>query len=88
MTRPTIRRLITLPKKEGGLGYCCLWFYFTRFKRSRLTADRLGVTIQAVNAQERRVACGAEQCEKRGNCMDVVITMQLTPRKPRGEKLD
>lgn len=85
MTRLTIDHLVT---SKDGLGYCCLWFFLTRFRRTRLVADRLGVSMEAVNAHRRKVKCGQLQCESRGSCMDVKITMQLRPRQPRGEKLD
>ena len=82
MTRITIKALVT-----QDLHYCCLWFFLTRFRRTRLVADRLGVSDQAVRACRARVKCGEEKCEERESCMDKHITMQLRPRLPRGEKL-
>lgn len=76
MPRVTLQALI-----EGDLGYCCVWFFLSRFRRTRLVADRLGVTDQAVRQARHRCT----KCEERPTCMHKVITMQLTPRKPREE---
>ena len=80
--RITIRSMVT-----KDLHYCCLWFFLTRFRRTRLVADRLGVSDQAVQAARRNVKCGLEKCESRSNCMHAKVTMQLTPRQPKGERL-
>lgn len=76
MSRITIRKLV-----EGDLKYCCLWFFFTRFRRTRLVADRLGVTDQAI--RQARHNCGT--CLKKPTCLDAVITMKRTPRIIREE---
>lgn len=76
MTRPTVRILIT-----QDLGYCCEWFFFTRFKNTALIADRLGVTERAVRYAKARVKCGSDQCQGKPACMDKALTMKLTPRK-------
>jgi hypothetical protein len=83
MARITVRLLVT-----QDLKYCCLWFFLTRFRRTRLVADRLGLTDQAIRACRSRVRSGEEKCEGRENCMHQKVTMQLRPRQPKGEKLD
>ena len=65
------------------LGYCCLWFFFTRFRKNRVVADRLGVSRQAVSVV-RRDCKVCSKCEERPNCMHKLVTMQLTARRPPG----
>ena len=72
MTRPTIRRMVT-----EDLQYCCLWFFFTRFRRTRVIADRLGVSPQAV--RKCRAECG--ECQGHAECLDKVVTLHLTLRR-------
>lgn len=72
MARITIRLLVT-----QDLHYCCLWFFLTRFRRTSVVADRLGVSPQAV--RQARASCTG--CEGKSNCMDREVTMRLTPRK-------
>jgi hypothetical protein len=76
MTRPTILSMVT-----QDLHYCCLWFFFTRFRKTAVVADRLGVTTRAVRMN--KAACGG--CKETSNCMDKKITLRLTPRKQREE---
>ncbi len=80
MPRITIKRLV-----EEDLGYCCLWFFLTRFRKSRQVADRLGVDIRTVNYARNKVSSGEEKCRECANCMDKVVTMKLAPRKTRSE---
>lgn len=72
MTRPTVERMVT-----EDLGYCCLWFFFSRFRSTGLAAARLGVSPQAI--RQNKASCGG--CKGRGNCMDRKVTLALTPRK-------
>lgn len=83
MTRPTVKHLITSP---DGLGYCCVWFFFTRFRQTQLVADRLGLTDRAVRACKARVRSGEEQCPGKENCMHQKVTMQLRPRAKPAEE--
>lgn len=80
MPRLTIRSMV-----EGDLGYCCLWFFLTRFRRSRLVADRLGVDIRSVNYARERVKSGEERCKQCEGCLHKKVTMELEAKKPRGE---
>ncbi len=75
MTRPTVQSLVT-----GDLGYCCLWFFFSRFRKTGLVAARLGVSPQAI--RQNRASCGG--CQGKSTCMDRKVTMGLTPRKRNG----
>jgi hypothetical protein len=70
---------------EVDLNYCCLWFFLTRFRRSRVVADRLGVDIRSVNYARERVKSGEEKCKKCERCLHKLVTMELVPKKPRGE---
>lgn len=72
MTRPTIRSMVT-----GDLGYCCLWFFFSRFRKTGLIAARLGVSRQAICVA--RNGCGG--CQLRTNCMDRRVTVDRRARK-------
>ena len=74
MARPTIFSMVT-----QDLHYCCLWFFFSRFRKTRVVADRLGVSPQAVRAC--KATCGG--CKGTGNCLDKKVTLKLTLRKQR-----
>ena len=66
---------------EEGLGYCCLWFFLTRFRRSRVVADRLGVDIRTINYARERVRSGEERCKGCDRCMDKLVTLEGSVRK-------
>jgi hypothetical protein len=74
MPRLTIHTLIT-----EDLGYCCEWFFFSRFRRSALIADRLGVTQRAV--QIHRAEARHSACENCPNCLRRKITASGELRK-------
>jgi hypothetical protein len=74
MARLSIRSMIV-----EDLGYCCPWFFFSRFRRTALIAARLGVTPQAVRAC--RSTCGG--CEGKPECLDKRITLTRTLRRQR-----
>jgi len=74
VTRPTVESMVT-----KDLGYCCLWFFFSRFRKTGLAAARLGVSPQAI--RQNKATCGG--CKAREACMDRKITLALTPRKMR-----
>lgn len=59
------------------LHYCCLWFFFSRFRKTGTIAARLGVSPQAVRAC--RSNCGG--CAGTEACMDKRVTLKLTPRR-------
>ncbi len=80
MARITLRSLVT-----QDLKYCCLWFFLTRFRRSRVVADRLGLDIRTVNYARERVRRGEEKCAGCANCMHTVVTLAGTARKPKAE---
>lgn len=48
-----------------NLGYCCEYFFFTRYTNTALIAARLGVNRTAVNRHKREL----QPCEQKPNCM-------------------
>ena len=70
--RPTVISMIT-----QDLGYCCGWFFFSRFRKTGLVAARLGVSPQAI--RQNKATCGG--CKHAENCMDRKVTLALTARK-------
>mgnify|MGYP003393288438 CR=1 FL=1 len=52
--------LITSP--EQGLGYCCLWGFFRKFKYTERVAIRLGVDRTTVQKWRRRFKAGEFTC--------------------------
>lgn len=76
MTRPTIIGLIT-----QDLGYCCPWFFFSRFRKTALIAARLGFTQRAIRAC--RSTCGG--CQGKPECLDKRVTLMRKLRKRPAE---
>lgn len=72
--RQTVRHLIT-----EGLGYCCPWMFFRLYRRSSVIADRLGVTVRAV--QKAKAAADAGKCEGCEKCLRTKITVSGDLRK-------
>ena len=69
MKRVTIESMI-----KEDLGYCCLWAFFTRNKKTGMIAMRLGVTPRAVRLYKARFNNGGYQCEcKEGACLRHVL---------------
>lgn len=71
MTRPTIHTLVT-----QDLGYCCEWFFFSRFRRTAMLATRLGFTRRAIQYAKARVKNGECQCEGNPRCMKHLLTLR------------
>lgn len=57
-----------------GLGYCCAWVFFMRYKRTALIAARLGVTTRAVRYAKARFNSGEIKCNNCANCMGKKLT--------------
>ena len=57
------------------LGYCCLWAFFTRNKRTGMIALRLGVSDRAVRLYKARHKAGEFKCECKGNCLKARIAV-------------
>lgn len=72
--RQTVRHLIT-----EGLNYCCPWFFFRLYRRSSVIADRLGVTVRAV--QKAKAEADLGECERCGKCMRQKLTVNGDLRK-------
>ena len=62
--QPLFHKLIT-----EGLGYCCEWFFFSRYGRTDLIALRLGVSKRLVQYARARARNGECSCEHAPNCM-------------------
>lgn len=52
-----------------GLGYCCEWFFFSRYSNTDMIATRLGVTPRAVRYHKTALEEGELHCEQCSNCM-------------------
>jgi hypothetical protein len=68
MAKITIVALITEPP-PSGLGYCCPWVFFRKFKQTALIAARLGVSTRAVRYHKELWRAKCYGCEGRPNCM-------------------
>lgn len=64
MPRITVSRLVT-----EDLGYCCLWFFFLRYRQTSVIADRLGVSPSTIKAHRARLHAGLYSCANRPGCM-------------------
>jgi hypothetical protein len=60
----TVGTLIT-----DGLGYCCPWVFFRRFRSTAMIALRLGVSTGTVRTWKRAFKAGEFTCTCRENCM-------------------
>ena len=76
----TKRLTIEIMVKED-LGYCCLWFFFTRFRRTEVIADRLGVTKRAVKYRKQDLREGRLVCEQAPNCMKACVYALRLPQQ-------
>jgi len=56
---------------DQGLGYCCEWFFWTRFNRvlTGVIALRLGVTDRTIRRHRVTHERGDYECKYRENCM-------------------
>lgn len=52
-----------------SLGYCCLWFFFKRYRRTSVIEARLGCSIRAVRYRKAQVDDGVLKCERCAKCM-------------------
>lgn len=75
MTRPTFDILVTSP--DRGLGYCCVWLFFARFKQTSLISHRLGVDRATVKRWKARWRTGEFRCEKCERCMVLKLARSL-----------
>ena len=58
------------------LGYCCLYFFFKRYRRTALIEARLGCSIRAVRYRKAQVDSGKLACEKCAGCMKRLLTKE------------
>lgn len=62
--------MLTIPSLvTKDLGYCCLWSFFTLYRRTGVIATRLGVSRQAVQKYRKRYREGCYRCEQRDKCL-------------------
>ena len=52
-----------------GLGYCCEYFFFSRFTDTELIAARLGVSERAVRKRKQLLREGKIQCLNCERCL-------------------
>lgn len=78
--RPLPRRSARVLKSNSieflvcrGLGYCCPWAFFSRFRQTAQIAIRLGVSDRAVRYKKEEFRCGKMKCENRDNCMKELL---------------
>lgn len=62
--RASVKALI-----RTGLGYCCLWAFFSRNKSTTMIATRLGVTPRAIRYQRQAFRQGEFKCEGCDGCL-------------------
>lgn len=65
MKKITIAHLVT-----DGLGYCCEYGFFRRYKRTGLIAERLGVSERAVRYRKELFRSGEVACQHCEKCID------------------
>ncbi len=53
----------------NDLGYCCVYFFFTRYRKTALVAARLGVSERAVRYHKADVKSGLTSCTKCEKCL-------------------
>ena len=68
MPAPTIASMIT-----EDLGYCCVTFFFSRYKKTALVAARLGVSARAVRYAREADRLHPCVCEGREACMKKLL---------------
>ena len=57
-----------------SLGYCCLFAFFSFFKRTGQIAARLGISDRAVRYKKEEFKCGKIKCRNRPKCMKEFLT--------------
>lgn len=59
-----------------SLGYCCLYFFFKRYRRTAVIEARLGCSIRAVRYRKAQVDDGITKCEHCANCMKPLLNKE------------
>lgn len=68
MSQITVKHLIL-----DGLGYCCLWAFFTAHRQTALIATRLGVTKRAVQKYKALYRQECYDCENNPRCLRLIV---------------
>lgn len=77
---PPIKGLITL-----GLNYCCVWAFFSLFRKTDVIADRLGCQRRVVQVWKKRFREGGLACTNCERCMFAAL-LKAGKVKDRREK--
>lgn len=73
----SVADLITNP---DGLGYCCPYFFFLRYRKVKadLVAARLGVQVRAIRRHKAAFLAGEIGCEGCESCLLAPTTAEST----------
>ena len=58
---------------EDGLGYCCPYVFFSRFRSNTTIALRLGVARNTALRWHKGVADGSVVCQQREGCQRTLL---------------
>jgi len=58
---------------KDGLGYCCLWAFFSIHRQTGMIALRLGVTPRTIRLYKAKHRGGEYSCEECGKCMKSAV---------------
>jgi hypothetical protein len=64
VSRASVKQLIC-----KGLGYCCLYAFFSIYKRTGVIAARLGASERAIRYRRAAFKRGEMKCEKCKGCL-------------------
>lgn len=70
-TKPTLTE--TLICGENGLSYCCLFAFFSLYRKTEQIAIRLGVTSRTIRLYKARFRDGEFVCCGKGDCLKPAI---------------
>jgi len=71
---------------KDGLNYCCMYGFFSIYRRTAQIALRLGVTDRTVRVYKAKFKEGEYECEKRDCCLKKAITEIKLTGLPKGLK--
>lgn len=67
-----------------GLNYCCMFGFFSIYKRTAQIALRLGVTDRTIRVYKAKFLKGDYECEKKDCCLKKAITEIKLTGLPKG----
>lgn len=77
--RVNVRTLIT-----DGLGYCCLWRFFSLYHDTGLIAARLGIDERTVRRYKAALREGRLSCPGYESCMRSRTAQSIREQSPQG----